>query len=261
MKYYFSSKTLQISLGISILLHIFVFIFIKTPKPFQQMESPPVSIEYFSEERAQHNEGATKKVTSRPEVYDREPQPPKDMVASAQVVPERSSSIEAPINEVENESVKFPIMRENEKPEEHVKPDLFSFREKNDGTVERNSSGEESLQEEATVSLQEPDIAFESYIRKVGEKIEGVWKYPEAAKRAGLQGRGIISFTINRQGELVDVKILNSSGYPVLDEGIIEAIRKAAKYYPFQKNMSVKLLHIEATFEYHLVSPGYIWIR
>ncbi|MEK6725663.1 MAG: TonB family protein [Deltaproteobacteria bacterium] len=179
-------------------------------------------------------------------------------------VPDKSITVpepvERPVEEVPQEvrvpSVPHPI----EMPEAPVKPNLFSFREETAKIEEeRVSIGIDGFKEEATISLQAPDIQYESYIHKVGEKIKGVWKYPEEAKKAGLQGRGVISFTLNRQGELIEVKILTSSGYPILDTAIIDAVKKAAKYYPFQENMPVKRVNIVATFEYYLVSPGSIW--
>lgn len=260
MKYYSSSKTLQISLGISILLHIFVFLYINRPKPVEQTEQVPVSVEYFSEGQGQRIK-EKREITGRREINNIKTAEPEDMVAPAPRATELPALADSTSPEGGRETVQIPYMRPKDVSEVHAKPDLFSFPERQAKIEEKTLMREEAIKEEATVSLQKPDIQFESYIRKVGEKIEGVWKYPEAAKKAGLQGSGVISFTLNRQGELIDVTILGSSGYPVLDEAIMDAVRKAAKYYPFQENMPVKMLHIEATFEYHLVSPGYIWIR
>jgi len=198
---------------------------------------------------------------SQPNVSNRRAEASEVKLASPPKVTELPEPVESPAPEVAKEPVQFPYTHPTEVSEASVKPNLFLSQEqlaKID--KERLSIDADGFKKEATISLQEPDMHYASYIRKVGEKIEGVWKYPEKAKKEGLQGRGIISFTLNRQGELIDVKILKSAG-PILDEAIMDAVKKAAKYYPFQDNMPIELLHIEATFEYYLISPGYIWIR
>ena len=48
MRYYSSSKSLEISLGLSILLHLFLFVYIKSPKPFKKVDPSPISVEYLS---------------------------------------------------------------------------------------------------------------------------------------------------------------------------------------------------------------------
>lgn len=265
MRYYSSSKSLEISLGLSILLHICLFAYIKSPKPFKKVEPSPISVEYLS---VQEEERLTVKPPSAIKLGETKIKNGKTGASAVKEasVPDKGITVPEPLESPPSQNgkgpVQFPFMRPTEASEAPVKPNLFSFREPPAKIEEETISiGVDGFKEEETISLQAPDLRYESYVRGVLSKIESVWKYPEAAIRNKLEGSGVIIFTLNRQGELIDVKILSPSEFPILDKAIIDAVKKAALFNPFQENMPVKLLHIEATFEYHLVSPGYIWIR
>jgi periplasmic protein TonB len=67
------------------------------------------------------------------------------------------------------------------------------------------------------------------YIKKL---IEKSITYPARAKRMGLTGRVLISFSILENGYIANVKIANSSGYELLDENVLETVRRVQ---PFPK--------------------------
>ncbi len=50
-------------------------------------------------------------------------------------------------------------------------------------------------------------------------------KYPPAARRAGQQGTVTLSFTIGSSGKVISARIAKSSGYILLDNAAISAIR------------------------------------
>ena len=50
-------------------------------------------------------------------------------------------------------------------------------------------------------------------------------KYPPAARRAGQQGTVTLSFTIGSSGEVISAQIAKSSGYILLDNAALSAIR------------------------------------
>jgi protein TonB len=78
-----------------------------------------------------------------------------------------------------------------------------------------------------------------------------VWRYPEAAKVTGLQGRLVLKFVLNKDGSLRDLKVVKSSGVDILDDAAIKAIRRAAPFYAIPKNLG-DVLSIVANFEYEL---------
>ncbi len=56
-------------------------------------------------------------------------------------------------------------------------------------------------------------------------------RYPEAARRAGVQGRAIVSFTVDEEGKVRDVVIQRGLGGGI-DEEVIRVITEHAKFKP-----------------------------
>ncbi|WP_051173011.1 energy transducer TonB [Thermodesulfobacterium hveragerdense] len=57
-------------------------------------------------------------------------------------------------------------------------------------------------------------------------------QYPYLARRMGWEGKVVISFVLTRQGEVKEVRVVNSSGYKVLDENTLATLQGCAKYFP-----------------------------
>lgn len=61
-------------------------------------------------------------------------------------------------------------------------------------------------------------------------KILGRVNYPEAARRMGWQGKVLLSFIITAEGSVRALKVLQSSGFSMLDNNAIETVRDAAPF-------------------------------
>lgn len=70
--------------------------------------------------------------------------------------------------------------------------------------------------------------------------------YPTLARRKGWAGKVEIAFKIFPDGGIDDLRVLTSSGYPVLDEQAAEAVRQAA---PFTPPPETALLVMPVTFQ------------
>ncbi len=70
------------------------------------------------------------------------------------------------------------------------------------------------------------------FTKDVKSRIEINKHYPETAMRLGMVGTVEVSYVIKRNGELISVKVINSSGYKLLDEAAINAV-KSSVYKPF----------------------------
>jgi protein TonB len=57
-------------------------------------------------------------------------------------------------------------------------------------------------------------------------------QYPYLARRMGWEGKVVVSFVLTRQGEVKEVRVVQSSGYKVLDENTIATLQGCAKYFP-----------------------------
>jgi protein TonB len=104
--------------------------------------------------------------------------------------------------------------------------------------------------EEAVVDINTREEKFFSYLLHLKQKIQGVWVYPSSAARAGIGGSLTVEFSVSRNGELLYVNLLDSSGHAILDESALRAIRVAAPYFPFPSRMTAKRLKIRANFVY-----------
>ncbi len=104
----------------------------------------------------------------------------------------------------------------------------------------------------ANVNLNTTTIKYASYLLHVKNKIENVWEYPTEAKRDRISGQLTIEFSINSNGSIYKVRILNSSGKKSLDTAAVNAIKNATMYNRFPKSWTIKRLNIRGTFIYRL---------
>lgn len=93
-------------------------------------------------------------------------------------------------------------------------------------------SQEDSVQAHVDEVIQEEEIPkflpFENQPRPIGgiEAIQSKIKYPEIARKAGIQGQVVIHVLVDEKGIPSELKILRSAGHEELDEAAIEAVKK-----------------------------------
>jgi protein TonB len=104
--------------------------------------------------------------------------------------------------------------------------------------------------DEAVVDINTREDRYFSYLLHLKRKIQGVWVYPSAAAKSGIGGMLTIEFSIAKNGELVYVNLLDSSGHAILDESAKTAVKTAAPYHPLPESMKAKRLRIRANFIY-----------
>lgn len=104
--------------------------------------------------------------------------------------------------------------------------------------------------DEAVVDINTREERFFSYLLHLKHKIQGVWVYPSTAARAGIGGSLSVEFSIAKDGQLLYVNLLDSSGHAILDDSAMKAIRTAAPYFPFPTRLKAKRLKIRANFIY-----------
>lgn len=111
---------------------------------------------------------------------------------------------------------------------------------------------DERLPEGDRVDLNTTNYKYISYFLGIRKAIELTWVYPSAAVRNGLQGEVQLEFKIEKDGRMSKIRVLNSSGYELLDKAIVDAIRLAAPFAPLPKSMAKDTLVVTATFRYVL---------
>jgi protein TonB len=60
-------------------------------------------------------------------------------------------------------------------------------------------------------------------------------RYPESARRRGIEGTVLLKMRITAQGRVEDVQVVRSTGYPELDESAIAAVRRW-RFEPARRN-------------------------
>jgi TonB family protein len=103
-----------------------------------------------------------------------------------------------------------------------------------------------------TISLDNREERFIQYLSMIKRRVERIWVYPEEARDHGVNGEVQLIFTLNSAGSLIYIRLVQGSGYPILDEEALRAIKVAAPYDPFFPQMGDEPMNIRATFHYNL---------
>jgi len=69
-------------------------------------------------------------------------------------------------------------------------------------------------------------------LSSIGRITQKYLQYPEAAGRLSMQGRSVVEFLLHPNGDITNLRLLDSSGYRALDNNSIETIQIAYKDYP-----------------------------
>lgn len=108
-----------------------------------------------------------------------------------------------------------------------------------------------------SVTLDTDEFKFISYNRWLKIKIESVLKYPELAAISGYQGTLYIKFDILKDGSLGEVDVLKGSGYKILDDEAVRAIRSSAPFQPLPDDWGMERYSIRAAVIFYM-NAGYI---
>jgi periplasmic protein TonB len=108
----------------------------------------------------------------------------------------------------------------------------------------------EVLDSDEPISLDTKDKKYTSYFGRIKQQIQRAWIYPAQGTKKRLSGEVTLRFEISKGGNLLDLRLINTSGVDILDINAIKAVKEAAPYYPFPKTILKKKLSILATFVY-----------
>jgi protein TonB len=78
----------------------------------------------------------------------------------------------------------------------------------------------------------------EDYLWGVVRKISQHRYYPKSSRENSVEGVVVARITVSREGRLIDVAVARSSGFPTLDNALIEVIRQSAPYPPLPSDMA-----------------------
>ncbi len=110
----------------------------------------------------------------------------------------------------------------------------------------------------SAVSISTREFKYMSYFAHMKEKIEMAWVYPQEAQSTGQQGMTTLQFVVLHSGQVKEVKVIRTSGFPLLDKYAVKAVREA-HFNPMPDQWPDPQLTITANFIYRLV--GYRTIQ
>jgi len=102
------------------------------------------------------------------------------------------------------------------------------------------------------VTFDTRDYRYAGYMHKLRDKIQSIWVYPATAAAEGKYGDLKIRFTINKDGRLGKVELVRTSGYRVLDDAAIKALKDGEPYWPLPDEWGTESYTILGHFIYSL---------
>jgi protein TonB len=100
------------------------------------------------------------------------------------------------------------------------------------------------------IPLDTPDPRYADYFLELKRRIEANWSYPEQALRRNQSGRGVIGFVLRKDGSVLEVDVLRSTGVVILDRYIENAVRFASPFPPIPGNVGADAIPISVNFIY-----------
>ncbi|MFC1523834.1 energy transducer TonB, partial [Thermodesulfobacteriota bacterium] len=89
------------------------------------------------------------------------------------------------------------------------------------------------VEEAAPISAEEYHAQYlKAHFQYIREDIQHQVVYPRIARKKGWQGKVVLKFIVCEDGRVMNVEVVESSGYAVLDKNAMKSVRSAA---PFPK--------------------------
>ena len=111
---------------------------------------------------------------------------------------------------------------------------------------------DEKVTEGDRIDINTSEYRYIGYFTSMRKAIELVWNYPLDAARKGEQGEVGLEFIIGKDGHVTQVRVLRSSGYLILDQAIMEAIKLASPFSPLPDGFGKTRLVVTGSFRYIL---------
>ena len=111
----------------------------------------------------------------------------------------------------------------------------------------------QEVAEGETKFLNTDDLLFGSFLSRFESAIYGVWRYPADAARLGIEGVTPVRITFNRQGEIEQVEILQSSGSKILDDEVRRTLKMIGSVGGFPRGYDKETFNLIAFFRYSIV--------
>lgn len=102
------------------------------------------------------------------------------------------------------------------------------------------------------ISANTREYAYAAYMRGWSDRVEriGNLNYPSEARRRQLHGELILTVGLDRDGGILSIEVIKSSGEPLLDAAAQRIVRLAAPFPPIPRDKGVDELYITRTWQF-----------
>lgn len=254
MKFNDTQKAFALTLVVYVAaaLGVFAWFLFKTPAPAPQTLSKPIdiSLNMFQSEPQEVVEEIIEEVVE--EVIEEVEEVIEEIVEEPISEPEPQPKPE-PIKKPEpkKQPVKKPVEKPIEKPVEQPKP----APQPEAAPAETAPSTEEIIRKpefEAKQIANAEDIYLSELSAALAKHAQST--YPRMAQRRRIQGQVLIEFTILKTGEIIDIRLLQSSGNKMLDDASLSIFSQKMlnKFKPFPPEISRSSWQQKVPIEYQV---------
>jgi protein TonB len=154
---------------------------------------------------------------------------------------------------------RVPVVSERVKEVAVIEPEVLKAKEAVEKPVEAQEEVKETTEIAAVeetapvVAVSKPKVSYEAqYIQDnialINALIKKNLSYPKIAKKRGLQGKAMVSFTLNLEGEVLDIEALGVLS-AILKKSAIKTVKKASSDFP--RPTRVLALRIPIVYKLH----------
>lgn len=257
-----SYRLLAVTLFLSLLLHILIIFFVKFINEEENVDNhlkgEPVEIEVIPKEKTSEHP-----YTTEPETDDTETTLDHDVsggksggvsngsiqggsTANSRNVPKKDIIPPKVENKQDQNTLDEEIISEN-------KLNLYDNKE----IIDRIANAKkEQPKGEDSASYNVFEERYASYFAKFRRRIYQLWEYPAASIQRGETGVVKLSFSILKDGTIVNIRMLESSGYPNLDREVMRVIKNMGKV-PLPESYKLNQLNVEEAYFIYSIGSGY----
>ena len=98
----------------------------------------------------------------------------------------------------------------------------------------------------------EKEVTLNNYILNIQKRVASSLNYPRIAEEAGWQGTVKLKLHLGYDGEVIDAKVSESSGYVSFDNDVIDMAKAIGPYPPFPSNIQLQDLWIDIPIVYKM---------
>lgn len=177
-------------------------------------------------------------------------------IAVAKVIPKKTTvstpAIKAPATATIKDPIKQPVLDQPVLASAESVESTSAVVDKITPPVVNNGKGKDAshnVEEEIARDIDDedsPDFVYTAerllskqlYIAKLSRWTFPFVQYPKSARRKGQEGSLVLKVVIARNGKVTDISVVQKSGFLVLDNAAIAAVKKASPYPPIPEKIS-----------------------